>query len=68
MPAVMRPASGDVFVNVLVSVMPLLVLTTVVTYVLVAIENPTGKFVRVRFVDAVFVVAKNRSAPLLTKI
>ena len=66
--AVIRPASRDVFVNVLVTVVPLLVITVVVTYVLVAIENPAGKFVRVRLVDPVFVVAKNRSAPLFALI
>jgi hypothetical protein len=63
-PAVIRPASGDVFVDVLVTPS----ITLLVTYVLVAIENPTGKFVRVRFVDPVFVVAKNRSAPLFALI
>jgi hypothetical protein len=40
----------------------------VITPVFVAIENPTGKFVRVKFVEPVFVVAKNRSAPLLAVI
>ena len=40
----------------------------VITPVLVAIEKPVGKVVRVKFVDPVFVVAKNRSAPLLAVI
>ena len=41
---------------------------TVISPVLVEIENPAGKFVRVKFVEPVFVVAKNRSAPLLAVI
>ena len=41
---------------------------TVISPVLVEIENPAGRFVRVKFVDPVFVVAKNRSAPLLAVI
>ena len=57
-------ASEDRFVDVLVT--PLI--TLLVTYVLVAIENPTGKFVRVKFVELVFVVAKNRSGPLFATI
>ena len=68
MPAVIRPASRDVFVNVLVTVVPSLVPTTVVTYVFVAIEKPAGKFVRVKFAELVFVVAKNRSGPLFATI
>ena len=40
----------------------------VITPVLVEIENPAGKFVRVKFGLAVSVVAKNRSAPLLAVI
>jgi hypothetical protein len=40
----------------------------VMSPVLVEIENPSGKFVRVRFVEPKFVVAKNRSAPLLAVI
>ena len=40
----------------------------VITPVLVEIENPTGKFVWVRSTEPVFVVAKNRSAPLLAVI
>ncbi len=40
----------------------------VITPVFVAIEKPVGKFVRVKSVEPVFVVAKNRSAPLLAVI
>ena len=40
----------------------------VIKPVLVEIENPTGKFVWVRSTEPVFVVAKNRSAPLLAVI
>ena len=41
---------------------------TVITPVLVEIEKPAGKFVWVRSIEPVFVVAKNRSAPLLAVI
>ena len=52
----------------IVFVLATALVAAVITPVLVAIENPTGKFVRVRSIEPVFVVAKNRSAPLLAVI